>query len=466
MTARFIGCRPQLETELRSPIVMLVTVDDHLSTSSPVSAPAAKPDLSKRDLTLDFVRVVCVLLVVLVHLLEVGVGRPVSGGLAVTRPLDHEPWFAGATWAGQVMPLFFVVGGFASLTAWRSATRKGKTAAGYIQGRVIRLALPALPLFIFYVIVIGAATLLGVDAAFLKGITNGAGSPLWFLAAYVLVQAFVPLMSRLHERAPKLTLGVLFAAAVLVDVARFDIGITEIGLINLVFVWLFVQQVGFWYADGWFARRAWWQLVLVALVCYLALVPLTTIAPYSPDMLTDLNPPTVPLMLLAVAQACVLRLLKRPLSALMRTRGAQGLVYVAGTRLMTIYLWHLPLIIALSGLCIVIPGFLPTPLTGAWWWTRIPFYLVVLGCLYGLSFLVGRFERPRSFATTPPLGVVWVSVVLTFIPAFAVLEWFLDLKLAILGAVCIAVAVMLLGWRPWPRAGQNQARAARALVAP
>jgi surface polysaccharide O-acyltransferase-like enzyme len=428
---------------------MLVTVDDHVSESTPVSAAPAKIDLSKRDLTIDLVRVICVMLVVLVHLFEVGVGRPVSGGLSVTRPLDHEVWFPGATWAGQVMPLFFVVGGFASLTAWRSATRKGKTAATYIQGRVIRLALPALPLFIFYVIVIGAATLIGVDAAFLKGITNGAGSPLWFLAAYVLVQGFVPLMAGFHARAPRLTLGVLFVAAALVDAARFDIGITEIGLVNLVFVWLFVQQVGFWYADGWFDRRAWWQLVLIAIVCYVALEPLTIWGPYSANMLTDLNPPTVPLMLLAIAQACVLRLLKRPLSALMRTKGAQGLVYVAGTRLMTIYLWHLPLIIALSGLCILIPGFLPTPLTAAWWLTRIPFYLIVLAGLYGLSFVVGRFERPRTFAATPPLGVVWLSVVLTFVPAFAILEWFLDLKLAVLGAVCIAVAVWLLGWRPW-----------------
>jgi surface polysaccharide O-acyltransferase-like enzyme len=429
---------------------MLVTIDDHQApTAAPESrAATTKAVLASRDLTLDFVRVFCVLLVVVIHMLEVGVGRPISGGLAVTRPLEHQPWFDGATWAGQIMPLFFVVGGFASLTAWRSAVRRGGTAASYIQGRVIRLALPALPLFIFYVIVIGIAQLLGVDAAFLKGITNGAGSPLWFLAAYVLVQTFVPLMARLHEQAPRLTLVVLFGAAVVVDVGHFGTGIVEVGLFNLVFVWLFVQQVGFWYADGWFARRAWWQLVAIAAVCYVALEPLTTIGPYSPNMLVDLNPPTVPLMLLAIAQACVLRLLKRPLTALMRTKGAQGLVFVAGSRLMTIYLWHLPLIIAVSGLCIVIPGFLPAPASADWWWSRIPFYLVVLAGLYGLSFLVGRFERPRKFDTTPPLPAVITASALAFIPAFAILEWFLDFRLAVLGAVCVAAAVLILGWRP------------------
>jgi surface polysaccharide O-acyltransferase-like enzyme len=359
-----------------------------------------------------------------------------------------------------------VVGGFASLTAWRSAVRRSGTPAEYVRGRVIRLALPALPLFIFYVIVIGAAILAGVDPTFLQGITTGAGSPLWFIAAYVLVQAFVPLMARFHQRAPKLTLLILLAGAILVDGLRYSTGITEVGLINLALVWLFIQQVGFWYADGWFSRRAWWQLVVIAVACYAALVPLTTIGPYSADLLSDLNPPTVALMVLAVAQACILRLLKRPLSALMRTRGAQGFVYFAGTRLMTVYLWHLPLIIALSGLCLIVPGALPAPASAAWWWTRIPFFVVVLAGLYGISFLVGRFERPRRFATTPSAIEVGIAAALTFIPTFAVLEWFLDFTLAAVGAVCIAAAVVLLGWRPWSSAEQRLERKTAQLSQP
>jgi hypothetical protein len=262
-------------------------------------------------------------------------------------------------------------------------------------------------------------------------------------------------MAGFHQRAPKLTLVILLAGAILVDVIRYSTGVIEVGLISLAFVWLFIQQVGFWYADGWFSRRAWWQLVLIAVVCYVALVPLTTTGTYSADMLSNLNPPTIPLIVLAVAQACVLRLLQRPLAALMRTRGARGFVYLAGTRLMTIYLWHLPLIIALSGLCLIVPGALPEPASATWWWTRIPFFLVVLIGLYGISFLVGRFERPRTFTTTPSALAVGIAAALTFIPAFAVLEWFLDFDLAVLGAVCMAASVLLLGWRPWSTAQRS-----------
>jgi hypothetical protein len=232
------------------------------------SQQSGQVDLSKRDLTLDLTRVFCVLLVVAIHLMFVGVGHNKAGALTISRPLDHESWFPLATWAGQIMPVFFVVGGFAGLTSWRSTVRREGTARDFVRTRVLRLAQPALPLFIFYVVVLGAATLIGIDPKLLPGVASGAGSPLWFLAAYTLCQALVPFMAGLHERAPKLTLLVLLVGAILVDVLRYSTDNVLIGLVNLAFVWLLIQQFGFWYADGWFDRRKRWQLVAMAAACY------------------------------------------------------------------------------------------------------------------------------------------------------------------------------------------------------
>lgn len=203
-------------------------------------------DLSKRDLTLDLARVFCVLLVVVTHLLFIGVGRNADGELVISRPVEEQPWFAAATWAGQIMPLFFVVGGFASITAWRSNVRRGGTAADFVKTRVLRLAQPTLPLFLFYVVVLGAATLLAIAPDLVGTIAQGAGSPLWFIAAYCLCQALVPVMVRFHTRAAWPTLGVLLLGAVIVDAARYGSGETELGFFNMLFVWLLVQQIGFW----------------------------------------------------------------------------------------------------------------------------------------------------------------------------------------------------------------------------
>ncbi|NEM90635.1 acyltransferase family protein [Galbitalea soli] len=418
-----------------------------------VASTPSSLDLSKRDLTLDLARVFCVLLVVVIHLLSVGIGRDSTGALSISRPLELQPWFPLVTWAGQIMPLFFVVGGFASRTAWRSLIRRGEGATEYVRNRVLRLAQPAFPLFIFYLVVLGAAALIGIAPQIVAAAAVGAGSPLWFLAAYALCQACVPLMVDLHERAPRMTLLLLLAGAIAVDTLRYSTHITWLGLGNLFFVWLFIQQLGFWYADGWFDRRAWWQLVLIAAAAYATLVPLTRIGggPYAVDMLVDLNPPTVPLISLAIAQACVLRLLRPALAAVMRTRAARAIVFLVGSRLMTVYLWHLPVIIALSGIALLIPGASPEPATAAWWATRPVLYLLVLLGVFGLSFLVGRWEAPRELTATPPTVVVAVAAVLTFIPAFLVMQWFLNVWFAAVGVLLLGGAILMLGrWRATP----------------
>jgi hypothetical protein len=227
------------------------------------------------------------------------------------------------------------------------------------------------------------------------------------------------------------------------------VGIPEIGLPNMVFVWLLAQQIGFWYADGWFAARNGWQLAGITLASYAVLAAVSLPEGwYSTDMLANLNPPTLPLVCLAVAQACILRALKPWLAALMNTHAARAVVFLIGTRLMTIYLWHLPIIIILSGIALLIPGASPEPSTSAWWLSRPIFFVLVFAALFGLSFLVARWEAPREVGITPPGGIVALAAVLTFIPAFAVTEWFLDLPLAILGSVFFSAAILLLGrWR-------------------
>ncbi|MGL4339563.1 MAG: acyltransferase family protein [Rhodoglobus sp.] len=408
-------------------------------------------DLSARDLSLDLARVFCVLLVVVIHLLMVGVGIDAEGQFIAQdqreSPLAMQPWFDLGTWVGQIMPLFFVVGGFASITAWRSTVRRGGTAAGYVRTRVLRLAQPALPLYLFYVAVIGGATLAAVSPELLSLAVVGAASPLWFLAAYTLCQALVPAMVSLHTRAPRVTLLVLLVGAVAIDSLRYASSITEIGLINLVFVWLLVQQIGFWYADGWFAARRWWQLVLMAILAYSSLIVMTSVGPYDINMLVNLNPPTVPLVSLAIAQACVLRLLRPALTLVMGTRAARTVVFLVGSRLMTIYLWHLPVILIITGASLLIPGAAPAPGTELWWWTRPLVYVLTFVTLFGLSFLVGRWEAPRESTATPPSSVVALAAVLSFIPSFLVLQFFIDLPIAIIGSVFLAVTVIIL--RRW-----------------
>ncbi|MFC7432655.1 MULTISPECIES: acyltransferase [unclassified Agrococcus] len=413
----------------------------------------AEARLAKRDLTLDLARVVCVLLVIVVHLLFAGVSVT-DDGIALERTLELQPWFPVATWFGLIMPLFFVVGGFASSVGLQSGRRRGDDPEDFARVRLARLARPSLPLFVFLAVVLGIAALLPVDPAFVDGVAVGVGSPLWFLASYMLAQALAPFLLEWHERRPAATLATLVALACATDAVRIAVDEPLAGLPNVAFVWLAVQQLGFWMHDGWFAARRWWQLAAIVVATYGVLAVVVRVGDYSTNMLSNQFPPTVPLLLLGIAQACLLQLLHRPLTALMRLRPAQGVVLLLGSRLMTVYLWHLPLIMVMIGVQLVLPFPLSTPGTAQWWLERIPAFLLVLAVVSLLSIPLVRFERVQALPDAPSAWRTVVALVLFIAPPFAIMTFGLDLLLAAL-AVAGTVSALLLAripLAPAPRA--------------
>lgn len=428
--------------------------------SSPRTVPAG------RDLTLDLARVSCVVLVVFVHILFTGVGRGDDGSLLIERTVEFQPWFTAASWIANIMPLFFVVGGYAARAGWRSAVARGDSADDFVRVRLARLARPAIPVFVFFTAVLGATRLLPIDPALVDTIAIGVGSPLWFLAAYMIVQALAPAMMRWHERRGGLVLVVLFGAALAIDAVRFlfvggVLGIENVpptgyglgqelfGIPNVVFVWLFAQQIGFFLFDGWFARRAWWQNAALFAGGYGLLWLMVAVGGYSWSMLGNQWPPTATMAVLAVVQAAGLTLLHRPLTALMQTRAAQGVVFVLGSRLMTVYLWHLPMIMVLTGIQLLLPVPMPAPGSPAWWWTRPVFLLVVLGAVWLLSLWLVRFESApaRGVQRFPSSRATFAAVALFVVPVLAITAYGLDFPLAAIALACTATALWLTGSR-------------------
>lgn len=419
-----------------------------------------------RDLTLDLTRVVCVLVVVFVHILFTGVGRGDDGSLVIEKTVELLPWFASGTWIVNIMPLFFVVGGYAARAGWRSAVARGDSADAFARVRLARLARPAIPVFVFFTLALAATRVLGIDAALVDTIAIGIGSPLWFLAAYLIAQVCAPFMMRLHEKHGALVLLVLLLAGFAVDAVRFlvvggllgiervaptgyEFGQELFGIPNILFIWLFAQQVGFFFYDGLFARRRWWQLGIIVAGGYALLWALVAFAGYPASMLTNQWPPTAPMAVLAVIQAAGLMLLHRPLTALMRTRAAQGAVFVAGSRLMTIYLWHFPVIMTLIGLELLLPLPMPVPGSALWWWTRPIFFAIVLVAVWVLSLWLVRFEKapqqqPARFASTRASAV---AILVFAAPVIAITTYGLDLPLAAASLVSATVALWLTGAR-------------------
>jgi fucose 4-O-acetylase-like acetyltransferase len=405
-------------------------------------------DARVRDPVMDFTRVLCVAVVVIGHLLMIGAAVVPGRGLVVERTLLETDWIGPVSWIAQIMPLFFVVGGFAGIGAWRRLESSGGTAPDYIRSRILRLARPSIVLFAALAVGVLVMHVTGVDPVAIRIIGLGVSSPLWFLAAYAFAQTFLPGLATLHDQAPWRTLAALATGAVVCDLLRFATGIEALGLLDMTFVWLFAQQLGFWIADGWFRARSRATVAAIGSGAYLLLFALVGVG-YPGNMLDNLYPPTFAIVALAVGQTCLLVLAYPGLERLATMRLVQVVVATVGSRLMTIYLWHLPVLGLVIGILLLTP--LPTPTSGsaAWWLTRPLIFLVMAAVLTGISLLFGRLERPSPAPGYRPSD--WstgLAAGLMVLPSFAVIVYGLDFTVAASSALVLAAAVLLLSPLP------------------
>ncbi len=401
-----------------------------------------------RDHAVDLVRAAFLVVVVGLHVMMAGITVE-TDGLAITNSLDGHPIFAWSTWLVQVMPLFFVMGGFSSLLAWRRQRERGVTGADYVRDRVARLARPALLPLGLVGITLAVLGLVGLPDPVLADVGFRIGQPLWFLAVYLGCSGLVPLMARLHERAPWVTLLTMLGAVMIIDTVALLTVQPLIGALNLLFVWLFVQQLGFCLADGWFDWRRRWMLGLAGLAAFGVLLFLTTVVGYSTDMYDNLNPPTAAILVLGVGQTLLFAFLRPWLARLAERETLAGLSGAINTNAMQIYLWHVPVIVLIAVVLVVSGAPFPEPLSEGWWQSRPPFLvavaLLLIPIVIGVSWLERRDEargRPAAEPVGPwmaalkvVLGIAGVVTLLVagFTPAYG----------AAIGVTLLLIAVLL-----------------------
>ncbi|MEU0572712.1 acyltransferase family protein, partial [Nonomuraea sp. NPDC005983] len=297
--------------------------------------------------------------------------------------------------------------------------------------RLRRLAWPLLPLAAVWIPLPHLLLELGVPPQPLETGAKLTGQLLWFLAVYVIAVVSTPYLLGLHARHGLRVPAALAAGAVLTDVARFSTGVEPLGYLNIVFVWLVVHQLGFLYAEGRLTRP--WPLAIGGFGTAALLV---AFGPYPGSMIglpgaevSNMAPPTLAMLAVAAGQIGLATLL-RPWILRLRT---DGLLAWAGPRVMTVYLWHMPALFAVTGVVVVGLG-LDTPAPGSLgWFAGWPLWFGLL-CLVMWPLLKGfaRFEEPPAL----PYGKA---------------TWGSSLGAAVLvggGLLMLTVAGFAPGWTP------------------
>jgi fucose 4-O-acetylase-like acetyltransferase len=394
-----------------------------------------------RERYVDLLRAVAICLVVLGHWLISVVDYDNRGRPTGHSALEALSWGYPITWIVQVIPLFFLVGGYANAASLTSNRRRGGGAISWLQDRTARLVRPTTALMLVLAACGLIARGLHADPEFIRMAVWVASIPLWFLAAYLVAVLATPVMYKLHQRFGWRVLPVLVVLVALGDGARLS-GAAPLGAGNFLFGWLAFHQLGFAWRDGQlqFRPRTWVPLLFGGLAI---LAGLTYLGPYSVSMvdvsgptLQNASPPTLALLAMAAFQLGLVVLLHDAAERWLHRPWPWRGVVALNAVVLTIFLWHMSAVVLLVGLLNAL-HVLPTPIVGTrdWWLWRLPWLamlivvLVILVAIFGRLELRPRQPRPRSRPMPGLTGAVPVGV-LTVVAFAAVIAGLLFNSLA------------------------------------
>lgn len=371
---------------------------------SPSAADLASRTPADRNRAVDFYRAAAMAVVAIGHWLGMVVvtrdGELVGGNL-----LDFSPGYGWITWIGQVMPLFFFVGGFASATSLLSAERSGVRPADWTATRLRRMVAPTVVLGGFWVVALCAGALLGGFGVISQG-AAAAAIPLWFLANYTIDTAMAPYTFRWFRSRPWVLIAVLVVLFALGEAARFA-GIPLLPQINWVIGWLGFQVAGFAWQQGRLPTGR--SLKALAATFWVLAIAAVKVGPWPAVMLhhaglrfSPTHPPSLALVLFGFAYSLTAAALAPAITRWLERSARAWRITIAGNSVaMSVYLWHMTAAVIVAGAAHLL-GAIPAVLPGTtpWWLTKIPFTVMNVAVLILIVARVAPIERRALLAGT------------------------------------------------------------------
>lgn len=353
-----------------------------------------------RNRYVDFLRAVSICMVIIGHWLVATIyilDGEFKGQQLLFIP--GQEWTQWLTWIFQVMPIFFIVGGYANAVSLESSRRRGERYAEWLASRLVRLVTPLLVLVIGWAVLATVLRLFGVERDVIKLASQAALVPTWFLAIYIMVVILAPAAYSLWKKLGLASVGLFLAMAILTDVFFFK-GITWPAWCNYFWVWLTVHQLGFAWRDGRLENPA--VLLVASAIGFACLYLLIFNGPYplwmvgSPaDGASNTLPPKITLIALGIFQFGILLSLEKPGQRWLQKINPWASTVLINSMIMTIYLWHVTVLVILVGILALAgaPGLDVIPGSGSWWMSRPIWILVLTLALIPFALALSPLER-------------------------------------------------------------------------
>lgn len=424
-----------------------------------------------RNHSMDLYRVLALLFVVVGHWMAASLTFS-DGAFWRDNPLVDLPWTQWLTWIFQVVPVFFVVAGYASAVSW--AHRSGEQSRQeWLRRRLVRPIGPTAVYVVFALAVVAVLPGVGVAGSELDFGAWAVAMHLWFLGIYVLVVALTPVAVALHRRWGLWVPVVMTLAIAAIDVATIAAHLQYLGWLNYLLVWGLLYQLGIAWHDG--KLRGWMSVVLAACSA-IVLVLLVTVGPYPVSMIgvpgavvNNTGPPNLALLALGCTEAGIALAAVPAVNSLLKSTRAQRILAIANDNVMALYLWHMVpvVVVALAGYP---TGLLPQPTLGtvAWWWFRLGWVAILavvaaveLAFLWWGRRLFSAALPMMAVPIPPPLGEALLFAgtlaIAVTMSVFAALGFAPDGRFPVAASIGFTVGVALVALTP-AVSGRRQSR--------
>ncbi|QMU20056.1 acyltransferase family protein [Gordonia rubripertincta] len=303
-----------------------------------------------RDRVIDLIRICSLLVVVAGHSIMLTVDTA-DGAIHLGNTLGDVPILQPATWLLQVLPLFFFAGAAASTHGWMSRDCGDTPSAGHwLFTRTQRLLRPLGWYLGVVLVVLAGLTIAGLDAA-ADVVARLGVQLLWFLGAYLLVLAVVPLLQRIRTQLhTAIALGTCWGGTALIDAVRLADSPSWLGYLNFLTVWTVPAVLGVSYARSILRPGTAAAVSIGALILDVALVQW---GPYEISLVTvpgqqlsNMSPPSLLLAGHAIVLCAGAIAVRRVLATIADRPRIWWWVVLGNRGAMTLYLWHLPVLAA------------------------------------------------------------------------------------------------------------------------
>lgn len=387
-----------------------------------------------RDRIIDAARGISLVIVVAGHAI-MGVVTWQYGVPKVGNLLAAFPWTQVLTWVFQIVPLFFFAGGAANTISWDRHVSRGGTYAEWMWARAERFLRP-LWTYLIIMGVVAAIVTAFAPARIATPLMRLTTQLLWFLGSYILVTALTPIYKSTTPMQGAARTFSLLVACGLIDVLRFFQGFSNaIGLVNFVLVWIVPAYLGSLWARGTIKEypRSFLIAVLVFNLTFNSLLirfgpwPISLVG-MPRDPVSNMAPPTVVLAVHCVSWVLLVALIREPLTRLLERETVWRRVTWVNLVAMTLYLWHLPMLVLLTTLSHFFGLDRPTrldsngfPVPDGWKFAigSIGFWFIFGICVWGIVRLMWPLEHARlpwwdwpSKAPVPKVFIAtWASAI-------------------------------------------------------